>query len=117
MKLTKEDKMIIRRMNQKDEDIDEVRKKYKNTGSSSQKKKFEAYASIGRKKSEDTANIRAQGKNAPKGKTFGAKHLSGTVSESGKKVTPNRKNLRTIHKDWRKTGMFSVSRPSQRSKK
>ena len=117
MKLTKEDKMIIRRMNQKDKDIDDVTNKYKDTGTSSYKKKFEEYDSIDRKKSEDTVNIRAQGKNAPKGKTFGAKHLSGTVSEDGKKVTPNRKNLRTIHKDWRKTGMFSVSRPSQRSKK
>ena len=106
MKLTKEDKMIIRRMNQKDEDTADVRKKYKNTGSSSSKKKFEEYDSIDRKKSEDTVNIRAQGKNAPKGKTFGAKHTSGS-----------RFSARTKHKDFRKTGMFNVSRPSQRSKK
>ena len=106
MTLTKEDKMILRRLNQKDEDTAAVRKKYKDTGTSSDKKKFEAYDSIDRKKSEDTANIRAQGKNAPKGKTFGAKHKSGSQF-----------NARTKHKDWRKTGMFNVSRPSQRSKK
>ena len=105
MKLTKEDKMIIRRMNQKDKDIDDVTNKYKDTGTSSYKKKFEEYDSIDRKKSEDTVNIRAQGKNAPKGKTFGAKHKSGSQF-----------NARTKHKDWRKTGMFNVSRPSQRNK-
>ena len=106
MKLTKEDKMIIRRMNQKDKDQSDVRNKYKNAGTSSYKKKFEEYDSIDRKNLEDTTNIRAQGKNAPKGKTFGAKHLSGS-----------RFSARTTHKDFRKTGMFNVSRPSQRSKK
>jgi len=106
MTLTKEDKMILRRIDQKDEDLAAVRKKYKDTGTSSDKQKFEEYDSISKKKSEDTANIRAQGKNAPKGKTFGAKHTSGSQF-----------NARTKHKDWRKTGMFNVSRPSQRSKK
>tara|TARA_R110000744_G_scaffold56092_1_gene118338 strand:- start:270 stop:620 length:351 start_codon:yes stop_codon:yes gene_type:complete len=116
MRLTKEDKMILRRIDQNEKDLSAALKKYKDTGTSSHKKKFEEYDSINKKESEDIANIRAQGKNAPKGKTFGAKHTAGSVNKDGT-VKVNRLNTRTKHKDWRKTGMFNVSRPSQKSKK
>ena len=102
----KQDKMLIRRMKQKDNDQSDVRKKYKDAGDAGLNQSIKEQSSIEKKYYDDNNQGFLQGTNAQKGKTYGAKHPSGSKFSA-----------RTKHKDFRKTGMFNVSRPSQRSKK
>ena len=104
--MNKQDKMLIRRMTQKDTDQAAVRKKYKNAGDAGVEQSIKEQDSIQEKYLDDNNQGFLQGTNAQKGKTYGAKHPSGSKFSA-----------RTKHKDFRKTGMFNVSRPSQRSKK
>ena len=104
--MNKQDKMLIRRLKQKDSDQIDAVKKYKNAGDAGIQQIVKESKSIDKKFTEDNNQGFLQGTNAQKGKTYGAKHPSGSKFSA-----------RTKHKDFRKTGMFNVSRPSQRSKK
>ena len=104
--MNKQDKMLIRRLKQKDQDQYDTRKKYKDAGDAGINQSIKENESIQKKFLDDNNQGFLQGTNAQKGKTFGAKHPSGSKFSA-----------RTKHKDFRKTGMFNVSRPSQRSKK